>query len=157
MNTDPKKSTTWCGCDEGANHMCERHRNAFCSCRGQDLHPFSLTCRPDVTIASPTASPVDDEKQWRKERPVYSGVLKYFPDAMLAVANISYLGNQQHNPGEPMHWARHKSTDQLDAAVRHIIDYGNNKPVDSDGGHHLAKAAWRILAELQLLLEKERA
>lgn len=92
----------------------------------------------------------------RKSQPVYSGVLKYFPDALLAVAKVSKLGNDQHNPGEPLHWAREKSTDQLDAAVRHIIDHAKGLPVDSDGGSHLAKAAWRILAQLQLLLEKEK-
>lgn len=29
VNTDPRKSTTYCGCDEGANHMCQRHREEF--------------------------------------------------------------------------------------------------------------------------------
>lgn len=94
--------------------------------------------------------------QWRKERPVASGVLGYFPDAIKEVAHISYLGNEQHNPGEPLHWAREKSTDQLDAAVRHIIDHLSGEVVDDDGGYHLAKAAWRILAELQLLTEGKK-
>jgi hypothetical protein len=31
--------------------------------------------------------------------------LDYFPDALAAVAQISYQGNQKHNPGEPLHWA----------------------------------------------------
>lgn len=26
MNTDPQKSAQPCGCDEGADHMCERHK-----------------------------------------------------------------------------------------------------------------------------------
>lgn len=28
MNTDPKKSASPCGCDEGASHLCQRHRDA---------------------------------------------------------------------------------------------------------------------------------
>lgn len=91
----------------------------------------------------------------RKQRPVYSGVLAYFPDALQAVAQVSWMGNAQHNPGEPLHWARHKSTDQLDAATRHLIDHAKGITVDTDGGYHLAKAAWRVLAELQLVLEEE--
>lgn len=98
----------------------------------------------------------DKDAALRKSQPVYSGVLKYFPDALLEVAKVSKLGNDQHNPGEPMHWAREKSTDQLDAAVRHILDYAKGIPIDSDGGSHLAKAAWRILAQLQLLVEAEK-
>lgn len=97
-----------------------------------------------------------DNKTYRKERPLFSGVMAYFPDALLEVAHVSYIGNKQHNPGEPLHWAREKSTDQLDAASRHMVDHGKGIPIDSDGGYHLAKAAWRILAELQLFLENSK-
>ncbi len=96
------------------------------------------------------------EAEIRKGQPIYSGLLRYFPDALLAVAEVSRIGNEQHNPGEPLHWARDKSTDQLDAAVRHVVDRGKGLAIDTDGGRHLAKAAWRILAELQLEIERER-
>jgi len=72
------------------------------------------------------------------------------------VAHVSKLGNDQHNPGEPLHWARGKSTDQMDTAARHMVDHGVGDTRDADGAYHLAKAAWRILAELQLTIEKER-
>ena len=36
----------------------------------------------------------------RKERPVYTGVLKYFPDAILEVARVSLAGNKQHHPDQ---------------------------------------------------------
>jgi len=91
-------------------------------------------------------------KQERKERPVYSGVLKYFPDAIAEVAYVSYVGNQQHNPGQPMHWNRHKSTDQGDCIVRHQLEAGG---IDDDRLRHSAKVAWRALAQLQLELEAE--
>jgi hypothetical protein len=90
------------------------------------------------------------DKQERKETPIYSGVIRYFPLALAAVARVSWRGNQQHNPGEPLHWAREKSTDQLDAAVRHLVDYSTGCKYDDDGEAHLAKAMWRIGAQLQL-------
>jgi len=93
--------------------------------------------------------------QQRKERPVFSGVIKYFPDALLAVANVSWIGNEQHNKGEPLHWAREKSSDQLDAALRHLTDYAKGIKYDDDGASHLGKAAWRVMAQLQLDLEEE--
>lgn len=94
-----------------------------------------------------------DDKQWRKERPVYSGVLKYFPDAILEVAYASYIGNKQHHDGKPLHWDRSKSTDEPDALVRHLMQSGT---IDTDGVRHSAKVAWRALALLQKEIENER-
>lgn len=92
--------------------------------------------------------------QERKERPVYTGVIKYFPDALLEVALLSKVGNDQHNPGQPLHWAKEKSTDELDALLRHAMDAGTR---DTDGMRHSAKVAWRALANLQREIEAERA
>lgn len=92
--------------------------------------------------------------QERKERPVYSGVLMYFPDALLEVARASFVGNEQHNPGQPLHWNRAKSTDEADACVRHLLEAGK---IDTDGIRHSAKAAWRALALLQKEIEAEQA
>lgn len=92
--------------------------------------------------------------QERKDTPIMRGVLDYFPAAIAEVARISKKGNDQHNPGQPIHWARGKSTDHADCAVRHLMDRGK---IDSDGERHTAKAAWRVLAELQEELEREGA
>lgn len=70
------------------------------------------------------------------------------------VAKVSFLGNEQHSPGEPLHWARGKSMDQLDAAMRHEVEFRHGKIVDNKGFPILGQAGWRILAELQLCLEK---
>lgn len=96
----------------------------------------------------------DDPKeaaQWRKQRPLHSGVMMYFPDALLEVAYTSFIGNEQHNPGQPLHWDRSKSQDELDAAARHMLEH---EDMDSDGTFHLAKVAWRALAALQKHIEK---
>ena len=91
----------------------------------------------------------------RKQTPIYSGLIKYFPLALEEVARISWQGNEQHNKGEPLHWAREKSTDQMDASVRHITDYAKGIKKDTDGRYHLGKAAWRLLAQLELDLEED--
>lgn len=78
--------------------------------------------------------------------------MDYFPDALVAVAHVSWAGNNQHNPGQPLHWAREKSTDQADTMIRHYLQRGL---IDTDGMRHTAKMAWRALAMLQLEIEGE--
>lgn len=90
------------------------------------------------------------DAQERKSAPIYSGVLQYFPDAIVAVAQLSKRGNDQHNPGQPLHWAREKSADHHDCLLRHVMEAGT---IDADGVRHSAKVAWRALAALQLELE----
>jgi len=87
----------------------------------------------------------------RKEIPIASGCLDYFPDALAAVAELSYTGNQKHNPGQPLHWARGKSKDEADCLIRHFLERGT---VDTDGIRHSAKVAWRALALLQKEIEQ---
>ena len=102
------------------------------------------------TTSKTQALPTDAAE--RKAAPVFSGVLRYFPLALAEVARVSKAGNDQHNPRQPLHWARGKSTDHADCLVRHQIDAGT---IDSDGQRHSAKVAWRALAQLQQELELE--
>lgn len=92
------------------------------------------------------------DAQTRKNAPMARGLLDYFPLALAAVAELSRIGNEQHNPGQPMHWAREKSTDHADCIVRHLIDRGT---LDTDGQRHATKVAWRALALLELELEAD--
>jgi len=94
-----------------------------------------------------------NEAQKRKETPVFSGVLKYFPDAIKEVARVSFVGSKQHNPDKLMDWDRSKSGDELDALARHLVDAGKR---DKDGMRHSAKIAWRALASLQKEIENEK-
>ncbi len=98
----------------------------------------------------------------RKNMPVASGVLAYFPDALLCVAWISKVGNDKPNPGQPLHWAKEKSTDEPDCEVRHMLDH--LRGLEADPGleplgelGHLASKAWRALAHLQRASDAERA
>ena len=90
----------------------------------------------------------------RKQRPVFSGVLQFFPDAIREVAYCSWKATAQHHPGEPLHWDRAKSPDEADALVRHLMEAGT---VDTDGVRHSVKVAWRALALLQKELEAAHA
>ncbi len=88
----------------------------------------------------------------RKAAPVCTGVLDYFPDAIVEVARVSKAATDQHHPGEPMHWDKSKSTDEADSCVRHLIERGKR---DTDGQRHSAKAAWRALSNLQREIDAE--
>jgi hypothetical protein len=84
---------------------------------------------------------------------VATGVLDYFPLALVEVAKCSKAGNDQHNPGQPLHWDKTKSTDHADCIMRHLIERGT---IDTDGILHSAKVAWRALAQLQIELENDK-
>ncbi len=105
----------------------------------------------EIRLLDEPATPTKSEHQIRKERPVFSGVLNYFPDALMAVAEVSRAGSMQHHPDKPLHWEFNKSTDHKDCLLRHLAD---SETLDTDGMLHDAKVAWRALANLQTILEK---
>ena len=110
---------------------------------------------PKVGIGgAPTrATTLPDEAAARKTFPIASGFMDYFPDAIAAVSNISHRGNEQHNPGQPLHWARGKSADEADTMLRHFLQRGT---IYTDGVRHTAKMCWRALALLQKEIEAEQ-
>jgi hypothetical protein len=87
----------------------------------------------------------------RKDTPICTGVLDYFPLALAAIARLSKKGNDKHNPGEKLHWSRGKSDDHVDCLVRHLMERGTVDP--STGELHDVAVAWRALANLQLAEE----
>jgi len=128
---------------------------AVTSAHNQDL----LNCTDTIKDEPPASTPVMQRgpvsmpptAEGRKALPVASGVIDYFPDALLAVAACSKAGNDQHNPGKPLQWDRSKSGDEGDALMRHFLARGT---VDTDGIRHSAKVAWRALALLQKEIEE---
>lgn len=102
---------------------------------------------------------VEGDSAYRKAFPITSGLIDYFPDACAAVANVSFLGNEKHNPGEVMHHARGKSMDHADCIGRHLTERGGYDVIVIKGvSHrvrHSAALAWRAMALLQEELEKE--
>ena len=97
----------------------------------------------------------------RKQFPMYSGLKAYFPDALAFVSFVSWVGNQKHNPGQPLHWDRGKSMDHLDCIERHMDTVNEWETISlQEVGYdvvvpHRAYVAWRALAELQMWMEKE--
>lgn len=102
--------------------------------------------------SNPDVFPFPNDKDQRKNAPLAKGVLDYFKNALFEVARVSKAGNDQHNPGQPLHWAKGKSVDHADCIMRHLAERGT---LDDDGTRHSAKLAWRALALLQEELEEE--
>lgn len=105
--------------------------------------------------------PTDSEA--RKGYPMLSGVLKYFAAALAGVARTSKIGNDKHNPGQPLHHARGKSMDHGDCIVRHLMDIedllaarerGDTTASDAEILTEAGSLCWRALAYSQELHEK---
>lgn len=108
--------------------------------------------KPALTPVSPPVRGIlSTDSLERKGIPMARGLLDYFPAALPAVAHLSQVANDKHNPGEEMHWSRTKSDDHADCILRHLIDRGLVD--EEDGVLHSVKVAWRALALAQLELE----
>lgn len=136
-----------CGSTGAPSTKCDRWNVAADEIKLVEAEDF-LDVDPiiDVQVMLPT-----DSKD-RKNIPLASGVFDYFTSALIEVAKVSFAGNEQHNPGEPLHWAQDKSTDHADTLLRHFAERGS---WDTDGQRHSAKVAWRALAMLQMELQKD--
>jgi hypothetical protein len=108
--------------------------------------------------------------QQRKNVPLFDFLVRYFPKALVQVTKVCVAGNVQHNPEHAptdIHWSRNKSTDQLNTAMRHMVDHAmghiyEDEPPEvlaaihqEEGTYTLAKAAWRVLAALELQVEAD--
>jgi hypothetical protein len=111
-------------------------------------HPESVEVQ-NPSMRQPPVLSVDSQE--RKDTPIYSGVLAYFPRALAYIAKVSKAGNDKHNPGQPLHWSKDKSNDHADCVARHLIENGETDP--EDGLRHSGKLAWRALALLEIELE----
>ncbi len=97
------------------------------------------------------------DRDARNAIPVWDGCMMYFPDVWAEIARVSAIGNKQHALGGSLRWERGISTDHMNKVMRHCLDHGAGNVLDTDGTFHLAKAAWRILAQLQLAIEQQQA
>lgn len=136
--------------DEGCPHYGTEHV-CVCSKPGYINYGSKEPGTP-INASGLMLRPEKSESQRRKDTPVWSGVLRYFPDAIAAVARLSKAGNDKHNPGEPLHWSRGKSNDHGDCLVRHQLTPDELDPETNE--LHAVAVAWRALAQLQILEEK---
>jgi hypothetical protein len=107
----------------------------------------------DLQGRTKQSMPLDSKE--RKNIPLITGVLDYFPAALAAVARLSKFGNDKHNPGQALHWSRDKSADHADCIGRHLADRGIIDPETQMS--HTVEVAWRALALLQLEEEERGA
>lgn len=97
-----------------------------------------------------------NDRDARNALPVWDGCIVYFPDAWAEIAKVSVLGNKQHALGAKLRFARDVSTDHANKVMRHMLDHASGRVFDEDGTYHLAKAAWRALAALQVAIEAQQ-
>ncbi len=109
--------------------------------------PFAVLTRH--WAANPRRTLPDDSVE-RKGIPIMGGVIRYAPAALACMAIVSKIGNDKHNPGQPLHHARSKSTDHDECIMRHVVD-ANDEPTELE---HRACRLWRDAIELQELCEK---
>ena len=101
-------------------------------CFGLVAYVWGATSKPTEEV-----KPLPEDAEKRKEYKIFSGFVNYFPYAIAAVSHLSYKGSLQHHPEGPMHWDKNKSSDELDALMRHMID--------GDWEH----VAWRAMSNLE--------
>ncbi len=77
-----------------------------------------------------------EDAQQRKDIPIYTGFINYFPDAIIEVTKRSVEGSRQHH-GDKVWWDKSKSKDELDSLMRHLLE------------KDWASVAWRAMANLQ--------
>lgn len=126
------------------------------------LEQLYIRHRENGYYVPPPTRTLPGDSTVRKNYPVYSGAVAYFPAALAGVASHSKKGNDKHNPGEPLHHARGKSMDHEDCIVRHIIDLGDllaayerGESVSIEEILEEADAlSWRALALSQKLYEE---
>jgi hypothetical protein len=126
------------------------------------LSPMERRMLPNTPPAPQSLSPLPPGSEARKEVPIASGCIDYFPAALAQVAHLSWAGNEKHNPGEPLHDARAKSQDDADCLQRHFLERGKwDTIVTADGRtlhvRHSAAVAWRALRILQKECEADGA
>src|ERR1035437_9682442 len=108
-------SSQSCGCDPEAHYVCDRHIS--------ELTKADRRYGPGKPLPIFDLEPVQTN---RKAYPLVTGLFDYFPKALLEVSHVSYVGNDQHNPGHPLHWDRTKSQDDIDAFGRHFLESRSN-------------------------------
>jgi hypothetical protein len=86
----------------------------------------------------------------RKRFPIQTGCVEYAPAALVAMAAVSKVGNDKHNPGQELHHSRSKSADHSDCIMRHDIDAGDPT---TDKLEEMACKVWRTLVEFQVYAE----
>lgn len=116
---------------------------------------------------APVGDTASASKKDLGKAPVWRGLFRYFPRALLAVAFVSEYGDRKYVPAtatDACHytdgWAKVPDglNRYLDADGRHFLKLATEGDYDeSDSGlAHLAQKAWNSLAELERAIRDKR-
>lgn len=126
----------------------------FANEKGQVVFPVAQS----NTIVDRSNTPADDvlpnDARARKAVPA-GAVLDYFDSAIVEIAKALQDGNDQHNPGEPLHWSRGKSSDHAHCIIRHYLQRG--KLSTSPTGAVIRHSTYMAIRALMLLQEELEA
>ena len=123
-------------------------------------HPFIRGCcssKTEAVVDTPNPNHVlRPDREGRKldqgKPPVYQGVIKYFPRALMEVAKVSAKGAEKY---DWHNWklVDNKETRYRDAMMRHLIEEQITELDEETELMHLAHAVWNGLAVLEMMLE----
>jgi len=98
-------------------------------------------------VAEPTSCMPGNPKN-RKNIPLKSGCIDYFPAALCGVAMVSKFGNDKHNPpGTPLTHNRDVSGDEAESVARHLAELDGLDP--ESGLPSSWHALWRLASYVQ--------
>src|SRR6185503_2998145 len=137
----------WVLTDEFEKHSAEIFNEAFATTGGGPLAP-----KPGL---DEYGNRLPQDSDFRKQLPVFDGCFDYVPDALAYVSLVSKEGADKHCDGV-LGWDRDKSTDHLNCLGRHLLDIRGRDPNSPNKLRHAGMAIWRLLAFLQLELEKAK-
>jgi len=128
--------------------VCHAQDGRMCRCHIESMRAAADRLDARAAEPRPTQPSLAGDSATRKQIPMFDGLIGYFPNACAYVSHVSLRANEQHNPGQPMHWAFDKSIGTGNEIIKHLAEQGTT---DTDGLLHTGKAAWRALE----LLERE--
>jgi hypothetical protein len=138
---------------DGVYYSAQGHRSGISP---RDNCFYRPVISPTVTATQPGDWLASLTSAERKEVAVSRGLFAYFPDALALIARHSVRANAKHNPGQPVHWSREKSSDHEDCIGRHSLAVAVDENSMDDDAPHIVCRAWRALAALQLWAEKQK-
>ncbi len=170
-NTDGRKSGVYTGFDDGGLLVLVDREIQIWGVDECSRYPGWRVRTNDVLSIADEMRPKEEKRLLtlptdsaeRKNYPMLSGLLNYFPAALAGAANTSKLGNDKHNPNQPLHHARGKSMDHGDCIIRHLMDTENLKASFKAGEYSVKQSdilleanqlVWRALAYSQQLHEE---
>ena len=103
-----------------------------------------------------TENTYHDLKFDKNKPPMYRGLFKYFPKALVGIAQVSDYGFKKYGSWGGWRNVPDARERYMDALLRHLTKHAEGETIDPESGlTHLAHAAWNALAIFELSHEGE--